>query len=64
MNHKGTIITQAMVNDLITKKDRVVVLYGSNVLDVTDFDHPGPESAISESIGKDIKKSFESTGHS
>ena len=56
MNHKGTIITQAMINDLITKKDRVVVLYGNNVLDVTDFDHPGPESAISESIGQDIKK--------
>ena len=55
MNHKGTIFTQAMINDLV-KKDRVVVLYGSNVLDVTDFDHPGPESAISESIGKDIKK--------
>ena len=33
---EGTSLTQAMIQDLI-KQDKVIVLYGNNVLDVTDF---------------------------
>jgi hypothetical protein len=50
MNNKGNLIDQERIQDLI-KKDRTIVFYGNSVLDVTDFNHPGPSSVLLDSIG-------------
>ena len=63
MNNKGNLIDEARIQDLI-KKDRTIVFYGNSVLDVTDFNHPGPNSVILDSIGKDLKIDFDVKNHS
>jgi len=37
------------------KNERVIVYYGNNILDVTDFKHPGPDTILNELNGKDMK---------
>ena len=40
------------------------VVYRNLVLDVTKFEHPGPQELISDNIGTDITKLFDDQGHS
>ena len=46
------------------EKGRVVVYFGNNILDVTDFEHPGPKNILKDLNGKDVKDPFEDQGHS
>ena len=54
MLNKKKIIDLAQIDSLL-KKDRIIVLYGTSVLDVTDFKHPGPDSILIDNKGRDIK---------
>ena len=38
--------------------------YGTRVLDVASFKHPGPQKLITENIGKDVTELFDDIGHS
>jgi cytochrome b involved in lipid metabolism len=46
------------------KQDKIYVVYNHQVLDITDFDHPGPKENITDNIGKDISELFEDAEHS
>ncbi len=39
-------------------KQRLLVIYKNNVMDLTDFNHPGGRSVIERQRGKDITKTF------
>eukprot|EP00927_Polykrikos_kofoidii_P082699 TRINITY_DN8288_c0_g1_i1.p1 TRINITY_DN8288_c0_g1~~TRINITY_DN8288_c0_g1_i1.p1 ORF type:complete len:359 (+),score=70.43 TRINITY_DN8288_c0_g1_i1:43-1119(+) len=40
------------------------MVYEQNVLDVTNFKHPGAQSLITKNVGKDVTKLFDDRGHS
>jgi cytochrome b involved in lipid metabolism len=44
--------------------NRTLVVYNDQVLDLTDFQHPGPKEYITDNVGKDITKLFEDEDHS
>lgn len=46
------------------KQNKIYVVYLQQVLDVTDFDHPGPKENITDNVGKDITELFEDAEHS
>jgi hypothetical protein len=54
MNNKGNMIDRETILSMM-KKGRVIVYYGNNILDVTDFKHPGPDTILNELNGKDMK---------
>ena len=64
MNNKAkNMIERAKVLKMI-EKGRIVVYFGNNILDVTDFRHPGPKNILKELNGMDIKTQFDDQGHS
>lgn len=40
------------------------MIYQNQVLDVEDFQHPGPQDLIESNLGKDITELFDDQGHS
>ena len=58
MINKGNLINKAEIDALI-KKERVIVYYGNNILDVTNFKHPGPDTILNEAVGQDIRLDFD-----
>ena len=46
------------------KHNRQYAFLYKNVLDLTEFRHPGPQELITENIGKDITTLFEDNDHS
>ena len=61
--NKGNMIDKAAILSMIDK-GKLVVYYGNNILDVTQFKHPGPDTILKELNGKDIKEQFDDQGHS
>ena len=43
---------------------RTLVVYNDQVLDLTDFQHPGPKEYITDNVGNDITQLFEDEDHS
>jgi len=54
----------AEVDETGKKLERMYVVYNHEVLDVTEFDHPGPKENITDNLGKDITELFEDAEHS
>ena len=52
------------VKDLCKTQNRQLMVYNNIVLDVSKFEHPGPQDLIVDNIGKDITKLFDDQEHS
>ena len=52
------------VKQAAKEQNKLLVVYHNNVLDVTDFDHPGPQEDITGNVGTDITEKFEDAEHS
>lgn len=57
-------ITEQQARDFANQNKLDIVIYKNQVLDITDFKHPGPQNLLTDNLGKDITALFEENDHS
>jgi cytochrome b involved in lipid metabolism len=56
--NKSAVFTNEEIDSLI-KKDRIILIYDNQVLDMTGYKHPGGDNFFQDNIKKDIKQLFD-----